>query len=141
MSMLTPLSMTTSTSVLSVTDVFVGEGGGPAAAGFFSLKNKGVLKKWLNKLADALKRLSGKVVEVLSAIAGCVVGAILSFLDETVGFLPKHTKVMVDFVARLIGGMVDAKSKIVEMLLKFFFMTSGIMKTTFFYKSFKVNKC
>ena len=92
MSMLTALAMTTSTSVLSVTGVFV-EGGeeGPAASGSSSLKNKGVLKKWLNKLADALKRLSGKVVKVLSAIARCVVGAIFSFLDEAVGILAKHT--------------------------------------------------
>ena len=92
MSMLTALAMTTSTSVLSVTGVFVGGGGGgPATSGSSSLKNKGVLKKWLNKLADALKRLSGKVVKVLSAIARCVVGAIFSFLDEAVGFLTKHT--------------------------------------------------
>ena len=96
MSMLTALAMTTSTSVLSVTGVFVGGGGGgggggPATSGSSSLKDKGVLKKWLNKLADALKRLSGKAVKILSAIARCVVGAIFSFLDETVEFLAKHT--------------------------------------------------
>lgn len=91
MSMLTALAMTTSTSVLSVTGVFVGGGGGPATSGSSSLKDKGVLKKWLNKLADALKRLSGKAVKILSAIARCVVGAIFSFLDEAVGFLAKHT--------------------------------------------------
>ena len=91
MSMLSALAMTTSTSVLSVTGVFVGGGGGTGASGSSSLKNKGVLKKWLNKLVDALKRLSGKAVKVLSAIARCVVGAIFSFLDEAVGFLAKHT--------------------------------------------------
>ena len=37
------------------------------------------MKKWLDRLADALKRLAGKVVEALPAIVGSVVGVILSF--------------------------------------------------------------
>ena len=31
-------------------------------------KVEGILKKWLDRLADALKRLAGKAVEALSAI-------------------------------------------------------------------------
>ena len=45
-----------------MTGVFGGSGGagGPAS------KDKGTLKKWLDSLADALKRLAGKAVEALS---------------------------------------------------------------------------
>ena len=49
-SVLTALSMTFSTIVLAITDVF--KGGGPAASG--SPKDEGTLNKWLNKPADAL---------------------------------------------------------------------------------------
>ena len=54
-------------------------------------KDKEVLKKWLDKLADALKRLAGKVVEALPATVGSVVGAILSFIGKAIGFFAKHT--------------------------------------------------
>ena len=64
-SILTALSMTISTIVLSITGVFGGVGGGTRGS---PPKDKGPLKRWLGKLADALKRLSGKVVEALSAI-------------------------------------------------------------------------
>ena len=40
------------------------------------------MKKWLERLADALKRLAGKAVEALSTIVGSVAGAILSFLRK-----------------------------------------------------------
>ena len=43
------------------------------------LKDKGTLKKWLDRLADALKRLAGKAAEALPDIVGSVVGAILVF--------------------------------------------------------------
>ena len=46
----------------------VGTGGSPS-------KDEGALKKWLDRLADALKRLAGKAVEALPAIVGSVVGA------------------------------------------------------------------
>ena len=49
------------------------------------------MKKWLDRLADTLKRLTGKAVEALPAIVGRVVGAILSFLEKTVGFVAEHT--------------------------------------------------
>ena len=41
-------------------------------------KDEGTLNNWLNRLANALKRLAGKAVEALSAIVRSVVGAILS---------------------------------------------------------------
>ena len=51
-------------------------------------KDEGVLKKWLDRLADALKRLAGKAVEALPAIVGSVVGAILVvFLAKLLDFL------------------------------------------------------
>ena len=43
-------------------------------------KDDGVLNKWLNRVADALKRLAGNAVEALPAIVGSVVDAILRFL-------------------------------------------------------------
>ena len=46
-----------------------GAGGSPP-------KCEGNLKKWLDRLADALKRLAENVVEALPAIVGIVVGAI-----------------------------------------------------------------
>ena len=48
------------------------------------------MKKWLNRLADALKRLAGRADEALPAIVGNAVGAILRFLGKTVGFAAKH---------------------------------------------------
>ena len=57
--------MTISTIVLASTGVFRGvhrETGGS------SPKNERVLKKWLDRLADAFKRLAGKAVEALPAI-------------------------------------------------------------------------
>ena len=64
-SILTAFSMTISTIVLASTGVFRGvrrETGGS------SPKNERVLKKWLDRLADAFKRLAGKAVEALPAI-------------------------------------------------------------------------
>ena len=76
-SILTALSMTVLTIVIAITGVF-GGGGGIRGSDSPS-KDKGVLKKWLDMLADALQRLAGKAVEELPAIVGSVVGAILSF--------------------------------------------------------------
>ena len=86
-SILTALSMTISTIVLAITGVFGGGGGGSASPP----KDKGVFKKWLDRLADAIQRLAGKAVEALPAIIGSVVGAILSFLGRAVGFVAEHT--------------------------------------------------
>ena len=71
-SILTALSMIISTIVLAITGVFGGGGG----AGGSPPKDEGVLKKWLNRLADTLKRLAGKAVEALPAIVGSVAGTI-----------------------------------------------------------------
>ena len=63
-SILTALSMTISTIVLAITGVF----GGSGRAVGSTPKDEGVLKKWLDRLADALKRLAGKAAEALPAI-------------------------------------------------------------------------
>ena len=77
--------MTVSMIVLSITGVFRGGRG----TGSSTLRDEEVLKKWLDRLADALKRLVGKTIEALPAIVGSVVGAILSFLGKTAGSLLK----------------------------------------------------
>ena len=69
--------MTISMIVLAITGVF---GGGGRGTGGSLPKEEGVLKKWLDRLANALKRLAGRTVEALPAIVGNVVAAILSFL-------------------------------------------------------------
>ena len=99
-SILTALSMTVSTIVLAITGVFGGGRGGGSAS---SPKDEGALKKWLSRLADALKRLAGKAVEALPAIVGIVVGTILSFHGKAVRFIAEHTWVLIAFAAGLIG--------------------------------------
>ena len=89
---LTALLMTISTIILTITGVF-GEG----------RETGGSLKKWLDRLANAPKRLAGKAVEALPAIVGSVVGAILIYLGKAVGFVAKHTWALIVFVAGLIG--------------------------------------
>ena len=93
--------MTILTIVLGITVAF---GGGSRGPGGPPSKDKGTLKKWLDRLADALKRLAGKAAEALPAIVGSAVGAILSFLEKTVGFVAEHAWVLIAFFAGLIGG-------------------------------------
>ena len=62
-SILTALSMTISTIVLAITGVSRGGGEGSASPP----KDEGALQKWLDRLADALKRLEGKAAEALPA--------------------------------------------------------------------------
>ena len=69
-SLLTAHSMNISTIVLTIIGVF-GAGGGEGSPS----KDEG----WLDRLADALKRLAGKAVEALPTIVGSAVGFILSF--------------------------------------------------------------
>ena len=45
-------------------------GGGPAAFASSSPKDEGILKKWLNKLREVLKRLAGKTFEAMPANLG-----------------------------------------------------------------------
>ena len=87
-SILTVFSMTISTIALAIAGVFGGRGGGTGGS---APKDKEILKKWLDRLADALKRLAGKAIEALPAIVGNVVSAILSFLGKAVGFAAKQT--------------------------------------------------
>ena len=68
--------MIVSTIALAITCV-VGGGVRPTASGLPLPKDERVLKKWLTKLANAIKRLTRK-----AAIVGSVVGAILSFLGK-----------------------------------------------------------
>ena len=79
--------MTISTIVLAIAGVF---GGGGRGAGGSPPRDEGILKKWLDRLPDALKRLAGKAVEALSAIVRSVVGAILSLLGKAVGFVAEN---------------------------------------------------
>ena len=95
-SILTDLSITISTIVLAVTGVFGGGGGSLP-------KDEGVLNKWLNRLADALKRFARKAVEAFPGIVGSVVSTILSFLGKAVGFVAENTLELIVFVAGLIG--------------------------------------
>ena len=97
-SILTALSMIISTIVLAITG-----GGGSGGTGGSPSKDKGTLKRWLDRLADPLKRLAGKAAEALPAIIGSVVGAILSFLGKAVGFVAEHTWALIVFIAGLIG--------------------------------------
>ena len=92
--------MTISTTVLAITGVF--RGGSRGAAGPPS-KDEGDFKKWLGRLADALKRLAGKAAEALPAIVGSVVGVILSFLGKAIGFVAEHTWALIVFAVGLIG--------------------------------------
>ena len=91
--------MTISTIALAITGAF----GGGRGTGGSSPKDKGVFKKWLDRLAYELKRLARKAVEALPAIVGSVVGAILSFLGKAVGFVAEHTWALIVVVAGLFG--------------------------------------
>ena len=93
-SILTDLSMNIPTIVLAITGVLGGGGGTEGSPS----KDEG----WLDRLADALKRLAGKAIEALSAVVGNVVGAILSFLGKAVGLVAEHTWALIVFVAGLI---------------------------------------
>ena len=97
-SILTALSMTISAIVLAITSVF-GEDGGTGGS---PSKDEGVLKKWLDRLADALKRLVGKAVEALPVIVRSVVGAILSFFGKAVGIVAEHTWALIVFAEGLV---------------------------------------
>ena len=100
--------MTISTIILAITGVFGGSGRG---AGGSPPKDEGVLKKWLDRLANALTRLAGKVVEALPAIVGSVVDGILSFLGKGVRFVAEHTSALIVFVVGLVVWWLMQKFK------------------------------
>ena len=85
-STLTALLAGIATIVLSV----MGDFGGGGGTGGSLPKDQATLEKWLDRLADAVKRLAGKAVEAVPAIMGSVVAAILSFLRKAVGFVAEH---------------------------------------------------
>ena len=88
-----------------------GFGGGEGETGGSPPKDEGVLKKWLDRLADALKKLAGKAVETLPAIVQSAVGAILSFLGKAVGFVAEHTWILIVFAVGLVGWWLMQKVK------------------------------
>ena len=107
-SILTAFSMTISTIVLAITSVF---GGDVEGTGGPSPKEEGALKKWLDRLANALKRLAGRAVEALPAIVVSVAGAVLRFFGNTFGFEAEHTLALIVFVAGLVGWWLMQKGK------------------------------
>ena len=100
--------MTISMIVLAITGVF---GGVSRGTGGLPPKDEEALKKWLDRLANALKRLAGKAVESLPVIVGSFAGAILSFLGKAVGFVAEHTMALIVFVAGLVGWWLMQKVK------------------------------
>ena len=60
--------MTISTIALVITGAF---GGGTGGTGGSPPKDEGILKKWLDRLADALKRFAGKAVEACYCGKSC----------------------------------------------------------------------
>ena len=108
-SILTALSMTIATIVLAIEDVF---GGGSGGTGYSPSKDKETLKKWLDTLADALKRLAGKAAEALPGIIGSVVGAALSFLEKAIGFVAENKWALIVFLAGLIAWWLMQKVRL-----------------------------
>ena len=106
-SALSVISADIATIILSA----IGDFGGSGGTGGSPSKDKGTLKKWLDRLADALKRLAGKAAEALRAIIGSVVGAILSLLGKVVGFVAEHTQASIVFVVCVIGWWLMQKVK------------------------------
>ena len=106
-SILRAFSMTISTLALAIICVFGGDG----VAGGSTPKDKEVVKKWLDRLANVLKILAGKAAEALSPIVGSVVGAILFLLGKAVGFVAEHTWALIVFVAGLVGWWLVQKIK------------------------------
>ena len=90
--------MTITTIALAI----IGAIGGTGGTGGTPSEDKGTLKKWLDRLVDALKRLAGKAAEVLPHIE-IAVGAILNFLEKAVGFVAEYTWALIVSVAGLIG--------------------------------------
>ena len=107
-SILTALSMNIATIVLAIEGIF---GGGSGGAQSPPSKDKGTLKKWLDRLAEALKRLAEKAAKALLAIIGSIAGAILSFLGKVVGFIAENTWALIVFVAGLVGWWLMEKVK------------------------------
>ena len=94
----------------------VGDFGGGGGTGGPPSKNKGALKKLLDRLADTLKRLTEKAVEALNAIVGSVAGAILSLLGGAVGFVAEQIWALIVFVVGFIGWWLMQKGPLFSYL-------------------------
>ena len=119
--------MTISTIVIAIIGVF-GRGGVDSVS---PPKDEGAFKKWLNRLADALKIPAGLAVDTVPAIVRSVVGAILSFLGKALGFVAEHTWALIVFVAGLIdttniSGKKYQVSKQEKIYLTFHGLESGL---------------
>ena len=68
------------------------------------------MKKWLNRLEDALKRLAGKAADPLLPIVASVGGAISNFVANALGFVAKQTWALIVFCCWVCWGMVDAEN-------------------------------
>ena len=106
-STLTALLTGIATIVFSVMSDF----GGDRGTGVSLPKDKRALKRWLERLADALKRLAGKAVEALPAIVESLVSTILSVLGKAVGFVAGHTWDLIVFAAGLVVWWLMQKVK------------------------------
>ena len=93
--------MTISTIVIAITGIFGGVGGGRGSAS--PPKDEETWKKWLSRLADALKSLAGKAAEAFPAILGSVIGAILRFLGTAVVFVTEKTWTSIFLLQGLFG--------------------------------------
>ena len=69
------------------------------------------MKKWLDRLADALKRLAGKAAEALPAIVESATGSALSFLGKAVKFVAEQTWAIIVFAAGFLGWWLMQKVK------------------------------
>ena len=94
---------------MTISMIVLGAFGGDGGAEGSPPKDEVVLKKWLDRLANAPQRLAGKAVEELPA--GSTVGAILGFLGKAVGFVAEHTWALTIFVAGLVGVWLMQKVK------------------------------
>ena len=81
-----------------------GAGGGGRRAGDSTPKDEKILIKWLDRFADALKRLAENAVEALPATVGSVVCAILSFLGKAVVFVAEYTWALIVLLQDLLIG-------------------------------------
>ena len=99
------------TGIATIVLFVIGDFGRGVRTGGSPPKDNETLKKWLDRLADAFKKLAGNTFEALSAIVGSAVGTILDFLGKTVGFVAEHTWALIVFVAGLVGWWLIQKVK------------------------------
>ena len=87
------------------------EGAAGRGRGASPSKGRETLKKWLDRLTVALKRLAGKAAKALPGIVGSAVGAAISFLGKVVEFVAEHTGALIVFVTGLVSWWLMQKVK------------------------------